>query len=114
MTQAATTEPELDPRSPRVRLAAFFDDGEFTTITPEDDRGVLAAVGRANGAAIPTLERPRRAGDPPSLIADAGRIRQVLDWQPRCDDLELIAQTSLAWERKLQAGPNQVRRLAHG
>lgn len=52
MTQAATTESELDPRSPRVRLTAFFDDGEFTTITPEDDRGVLAAVGRANGTHV--------------------------------------------------------------
>jgi acetyl-CoA/propionyl-CoA carboxylase carboxyl transferase subunit len=30
-------------------LARLFDDGEFTTITPEDDRGVLAAVGRVNG-----------------------------------------------------------------
>jgi acetyl-CoA/propionyl-CoA carboxylase carboxyl transferase subunit len=30
----------------------LFDDGEFTTITPEDDRGVLAAVGRANGTNI--------------------------------------------------------------
>ena len=48
MTEAV----ELDPRSPRARLTAFFDDGEFTTITPEDDRGVLAAVGRANGANV--------------------------------------------------------------
>ena len=47
---AETTE--IDPRSPRARLTAFFDDGEFTTITPEDDRGVLAAVGRANGANV--------------------------------------------------------------
>ena len=48
-----TAEPtEIDPRSPRARLTAFFDDGEFTTITPEDDRGVLAAVGRANGANV--------------------------------------------------------------
>ena len=45
-------ETELDPRSPRARLAKFFDDGAFTTITPEDDRGVLAAVGRANGAQV--------------------------------------------------------------
>jgi acetyl-CoA/propionyl-CoA carboxylase carboxyl transferase subunit len=30
----------------------LFDGGEFTTITPEDDRGVLAAVGRANGTNI--------------------------------------------------------------
>jgi acetyl-CoA/propionyl-CoA carboxylase carboxyl transferase subunit len=39
-----------DPRSPRARLTAFFDDGAFDIITPEDDRGVLAAVGRAKGA----------------------------------------------------------------
>ena len=43
---------ELDPRHPRVRLGAFFDDGEFTEITPADDRGVLAAVGRANGTHV--------------------------------------------------------------
>ena len=43
---------DLDPRSPRARLTAFFDDGEFTAITPEDDRGVLAAVGRANGTNV--------------------------------------------------------------
>lgn len=49
MTETAA---ELDPRSPRARLTAFFDNGEFTTITPEDDRGVLAAVGRANGANV--------------------------------------------------------------
>ena len=59
------------------------------------------------GRAAPTVrvcacvERPRRAGDPPVLVADAQRIREVLGWQPRCDDLDLIAHTSLAWERKL-------------
>ena len=42
----------VDPRSPRVRLAAFFDDGEFTLVTPEDDRGVLVAVGRAMGTNV--------------------------------------------------------------
>jgi acetyl-CoA/propionyl-CoA carboxylase carboxyl transferase subunit len=43
---------ELDPRSPRARLSHFFDDGTFTTITPEDDRGVLVAVGRAHGTPV--------------------------------------------------------------
>ena len=38
-----------DPRAPRTRLSQLFDDGVFTTITPEDDRGVLAAVGRVRG-----------------------------------------------------------------
>lgn len=47
-----TDAPVLDQRTPRVRLAKLFDDGHFTTITPEDDRGVLAAVGRVRGTDV--------------------------------------------------------------
>ena len=66
-------------------------------------REVIAAVSRANGKPVPVIEQARRAGDPPVLVADAQKIRATLDWQPRCDDLDLIARTSLAWERKLLA-----------
>ncbi len=66
-------------------------------------REVLAAVGRANGVPVPYVERPRRAGDPPSLIAKSRRIREVLGWRPRHDDLDFIARTALEWERKLRA-----------
>ena len=52
MSSATPGVIELDPRSPRARLTNLFDGGEFTTITPEDDRGVLAAVGRANGTNV--------------------------------------------------------------
>ncbi len=52
MSSATSGVIELDPRSPRARLMNLFDGGEFTTITPEDDRGVLAAVGRANGTNV--------------------------------------------------------------
>ena len=41
-----------DPRSPRTRLAAFFDDGVFEALTPEDDRGFLSAIGTAHGQRI--------------------------------------------------------------
>jgi acetyl-CoA/propionyl-CoA carboxylase carboxyl transferase subunit len=41
---------EVDPRSPLVRLTALFDEGTMTPITPIDDRGVVAAVGRVHGA----------------------------------------------------------------
>jgi UDP-glucose 4-epimerase len=64
-------------------------------------REVLAAVGRAHGSPVPCTEEPRRAGDPPSLVAASDRIRDTLDWRPRHDDLDFIAQTALAWERKL-------------
>ncbi|MBN8728017.1 MAG: UDP-glucose 4-epimerase GalE [Xanthomonadales bacterium] len=66
-------------------------------------REVLAAVARAHGAPVPMIEQPRRAGDPPSLVASAQRIREVLGWTPRLDDLDAIAATSLAWERRLGA-----------
>ena len=42
----------IDPRSPRVRLEAFFDPGTFRAITPEDDRGVLVGVGSVHGAEV--------------------------------------------------------------
>jgi acetyl-CoA/propionyl-CoA carboxylase carboxyl transferase subunit len=48
----ADTEPALDPRAPRVRLTAFFDPGTMVAITPEDDRGALAAVGTVHGARV--------------------------------------------------------------
>ena len=64
-------------------------------------REVLAAVERANGRPVAAIEQPRRAGDPPYLVADAVQIRNVLGWQPRCDDLDLIARTALAWEWKI-------------
>ena len=47
---ASPESTEVDPRSPTVRLGMFFDDGELELITPQDDRGVLVAVGRVAGA----------------------------------------------------------------
>ena len=40
---------EQDPRNPNHRLAAFFDDGTLELITPDDDSGMLAAVGQVQG-----------------------------------------------------------------
>lgn len=66
-------------------------------------REILRAVERANLAPLPVVEQPRRAGDPACLIANAQEIRRVLGWIPECDDVDLIARTALAWERKLLA-----------
>jgi len=67
-------------------------------------REVLDAVGRAHGAPVPFVEEARRAGDPPSLVAASDKIRTTLGWTPRHDDLDFIARTALAWERKLGIG----------
>ena len=64
-------------------------------------REVLAAVASANGEALNISEEPRRAGDPPELVAVAERVREVLGWTPKFDDLDTIVRTSLEWERKI-------------
>ena len=66
-------------------------------------REVIEAVNRVNGSPIKVIEEPRRAGDPPALIARADRVRKVLGWTPKYDDLDFIVRTSLAWEKKLRA-----------
>lgn len=63
-------------------------------------REVIDAVARVSGARLNLIEQPRRAGDPPMLIARSERLKAMLDWQPRHDDIEFIVQTALAWERK--------------
>ena len=80
--------------------------GESTTVNCGYGHGfsvreVVEAVSAANGAPINVQEAPRRPGDPPSLIAGAERIRRLLGWTPRYDDLELIVSTALDWEKKL-------------
>jgi len=65
-------------------------------------REVLQAVEKANGEALTIIEEERRAGDPDSLIAVADKIRDVLGWEPKYDDLDTIVTTALNWERALQ------------
>jgi UDP-glucose 4-epimerase len=64
-------------------------------------REVLDAMQRAAGKALTVREEPRRAGDPPMLIARADLIRSVLGWRPIHDDLDYIVRTVLAWEQEL-------------
>ncbi|MDH3645298.1 MAG: UDP-glucose 4-epimerase GalE [Gammaproteobacteria bacterium] len=64
-------------------------------------RAVLEAVEKAAGKPLNIVEEARRAGDPPSLVADAQKLRSLFAWEPRYDDLDAIVSTSLAWEQKL-------------
>jgi UDP-glucose 4-epimerase len=66
-------------------------------------REVLDMVGKVNGSPLKIVEEGRRAGDPAALIAIAGKIREVLGWEPRYDNLEEIVRSALQWERKLLA-----------
>ena len=68
---------------------------------------VLESVERLSGVRLKVREEPRRAGDPPSLIARADRVRDLLKWAPRHNQLDTIVRTSLDWEKRLQAEPWQ-------
>ncbi|HYN47416.1 MAG TPA: UDP-glucose 4-epimerase GalE [Candidatus Nanopelagicales bacterium] len=62
-------------------------------------REVLAAVEAATGRPVPHRIGPRRPGDPPVLVADAGRAHVVLGWQPAHPDLREIVASAWAWRR---------------
>jgi UDP-glucose 4-epimerase len=57
-------------------------------------REVLAAVAAVTGSTVPVTETPRRAGDPPELVASVERARAVLGWAP---ELDLDAMVKDAW-----------------
>ena len=63
-------------------------------------REVLSTVERVSGRPLVVVEEGRRAGDPPALIARSDRLKALLRWQPRHDDLDVIVRTALAWEAR--------------
>ncbi|MGA0100090.1 MAG: UDP-glucose 4-epimerase GalE [Steroidobacteraceae bacterium] len=65
-------------------------------------REVLDTVARIAGRPLTIRDEARRPGDPAMLVAHAERIRTLLGWQPKLDDLELIVRHALAWEKALQ------------
>lgn len=60
-------------------------------------REVLAAVERVVGKPVPVVEKPRREGDPSSLVADSTRARQLLGWTPTHSSLDEIVGTAWRW-----------------
>jgi len=53
-------------------------------------REVLEAIRRVTGCEVPTRACARRPGDPPALVADAGRARRELGFVPRFSDIDTI------------------------
>ena len=61
---------------------------------------VIAAIERVTGRAVPQVAGPRRAGDPPALVAEADAAFERLQWRPRHSDLDTIVQTAWAWHQR--------------
>ncbi|NVN87196.1 MAG: UDP-glucose 4-epimerase GalE [Rhodopseudomonas sp.] len=62
---------------------------------------VIDVVKRVSGVDFDVRLKPRRAGDPATLVASNQRARTMLGWTPRYGDLETIVRHALAWERGL-------------
>jgi UDP-glucose 4-epimerase/UDP-arabinose 4-epimerase len=61
---------------------------------------VVEAVGRAAGRPVPHSIGARRAGDPPSLVADPSRAKALLGWEAKRSGLDQIVADALRWETK--------------
>ena len=65
---------------------------------------VVAACRKITGRKIDTIEKPRRPGDPPRLIASSEKIKNELGWRPRFQSLDTIIESAWAWHQKFPNG----------
>jgi len=76
------------------------------TGTGRSVREVVEAARRVTGRPVPTVERPRRPGDPPELVAAVGRAATVLGWRALHSSLDEILESAWRWH---QAHPHGYR-----
>jgi UDP-glucose 4-epimerase len=85
-------------------LQWLLDGGKSETFNLGTGRGfsvreVLTAAEKITKKPIPTVFAQRRPGDPPSLVASAGKARRDLGWMPKYSDLDEIIATAWSWHR---------------
>lgn len=61
---------------------------------------IIRAAEAVSGSSIPFEIEPRRAGDPPSLVADIRRAQLDLGWSPEITDVREMIATAWAWHQK--------------
>ncbi len=67
-------------------------------------REVIAACRKITGRKIETIEKPRRLGDPPRLIASSEKIKKEVGWQPQFQSLDAIVESAWKWHLKFPDG----------
>lgn len=58
---------------------------------------VIDVARAVTGHPIPAIEKPRRAGDPSTLIASSDKAKEILGWKPKYDNLDAIISTAWNW-----------------
>jgi UDP-glucose 4-epimerase len=67
-------------------------------------REVIQTCENIAGRRIPAIEKPRRPGDPPRLVAAADKAKRELNWQPQFPKLEQIVASAWEWHRQHPQG----------
>ena len=60
-------------------------------------REIIEAAKRVTGRDLRIIEGSRRAGDPPELVADATKARNILGWRPEWTEIGSIIETAWRW-----------------
>jgi UDP-glucose 4-epimerase len=67
-------------------------------------REVIDSCRKITGHKIPVVEKPRRAGDPPRLIAASEKIQRELGWRPQFQRIDAIIESAWKWHQKFPNG----------
>ena len=67
-------------------------------------REVVAACAKVTGRKIAAIEKPRRPGDPPRLVASSEKIKKELGWRPQFQSLDAIIESAWKWHEKFPNG----------
>ncbi|MEI6492512.1 MAG: UDP-glucose 4-epimerase GalE [Verrucomicrobiota bacterium] len=67
-------------------------------------REVIETCRKVTGREITAVEKPRRAGDPPRLIAASDKIQSELGWKPKFENILPIVESAWAWHLKYPDG----------
>jgi UDP-glucose-4-epimerase GalE len=92
-----------DLASAHVRALKYLErGGESIALNLGTGRGhsvreVVDMVEYISGRRVPVHFAARRNGDPPKLVANADRAREVLEWQPRYSTLPTVVDTAWRW-----------------
>ncbi len=69
-------------------------------------RQIVEAVERVTGRELPVEYAPRRAGDPPALVADSSKASSLLGWTPKRSTMDEMVGSAWRW---FQAHPQGYR-----
>lgn len=90
-----------------LALKYLLSDGQSESFNLGNGKGfsvreVVDMAKKVTGIDFKVSEKDRRAGDPPELIADSKKAREVLKWEPKYFDLETIVSSAWNWHKQFK------------